>query len=158
MRSRPLLVALLAALPGCVQELDVPKIGLDPVSLELSVSKQTLVLGAPDTIRVAVVNNLDTPVRLTFGNVCQIYITIRNRSGDIVTPRDGRPACLPVQSQLTLPIGGRQVFTSVWTGGFDFSPPDTPAKVPPGAYFVSAELIARGYSTFAPAYKVDVTQ
>jgi hypothetical protein len=158
MRPRRLVLALLGALPACVQELDVPKVELDPVSLELSVSTQTLTLGRPDTIRVAVVNNLEQPVRLTFGNVCQVYVTIRNRAGDIVAPRDGRPGCLPVQSQLAIPIGGRQVFTTVWTGGFDFAPPDTPTKVPPGAYFVSAELIARGYSTLAPAFKVDVTQ
>ncbi len=158
MRPHRLLLAFLAALPGCVQELDVPKVELDPVSLELSVSTQTLTLGRPDTIRVAVVNNLEQAVRLTFGNLCQVYVTIRNREGTIVAPRDGRPACLPVQSQLAIPIGGRQVFTTIWTGGFDFAPPDTPAKVPPGTYFVSAELIARGYSTFAPAFRVDVTQ
>jgi len=155
--SRPPLPLFLAAALGCVQELDIPKVGLDPVSIELSVSTQALKLGQADTIRVAVVNNLDTPVRLTFGNVCQVYVTIRNRAGEVVTPRDGRPGCLPVQSQLTLPIGGRQVYTTIWTGGYDFAPPDTPAKVPEGAYFVSAELISRGYSTFAPAFKVDVT-
>jgi hypothetical protein len=44
----------------------------------------------------------------------------------------------------------------IWTGGYKFAPPDTPEKVPLGAYFVSAELIASGYSTFAPPFKVDV--
>lgn len=157
MRPSRLLPALLAASLSCVQSLDVPKVGLDPVSIELSLSTLNLKLGAPDTIRVAVVNNLETPVRITFGNRCQVYVTIRSRAGEIVTPRDGRPGCLPLASELTLPIGGRQVFTTIWTGGFDFAPPDTPSKVPPGAYFVSAELIARGYSTLAPAFKVDVT-
>ncbi len=155
MRLLPLLVPFL--LVACVEELEVPTIGLDEVSLELSLSTQTLKLGAVDTIRVRVVNNLDIPVRLTFPTTCQVVVTVRNRAGNVVTPRDGRPQCLPVQSQLTLPIGGSQVFTTLWSGGFDFAPPDTPDKVPPGTYFVYAEMVARGYSTLAPAFSVEVT-
>ncbi|MGQ0646569.1 MAG: hypothetical protein ACT4P7_03300 [Gemmatimonadaceae bacterium] len=155
MRVR-LLPPVLLATSGCIQEPSVPKVGLDPVSISLTVSTQTLRPGIPDTIRVTVQNNLEQPVRISFDNLCQVFVTIRNQAGDVVTPRNGRPQCLPVQSQLTLVSLGRQVFTTVWTGGFDFAPPDTQAKVPPGAYFVSAELRALGYSTLAPAFKVDV--
>jgi hypothetical protein len=155
MRRRSCLLLITAA-AGCIQDPNVPRIGTDPVSISLAVSTQTLRLGAADTIRVTVKNNLSQTVRITFDNLCQVFVTIRNQAGDVVTPRDGRPQCLPVQSQLTLAANGSQVFTSVWTGGFDFSPPDTQAKVSPGAYFVSAQLIAVGYSTLAPAFRVDV--
>ncbi|MBC7893935.1 MAG: hypothetical protein H7066_00890 [Cytophagaceae bacterium] len=155
MRRRFLAVLCLATL-SCQQEPTVPKIELDPVSITLSVSTQTLRAGEADTIRVVVTNNFDSPVRLTFPTPCQVFITIRSQAGDIVTPRDGRPGCLAVSSQLTLALGGSQTFTTIWTGGYDFRPPDTSAKVPPGSYFVSAALIANGYSTLAPAFKVDV--
>ena len=155
MRTRSLLLLTLATL-GCVQNPTVPKIGEDPVAITLSVSTQTLKLGAADTIKVVIKNSFSTAVRLTFPSSCQIFVTIRSLAGDIVTPRDGRPACLPVTSQITLPINGTQTFTTIWTGGFDFRPPDTTAKVPAGTYFVSAQLIANGYSTLAPAFKVDV--
>lgn len=155
MRARFLPFVGLAVL-ACQQEPTVPKIALDPVSITLAVSTQTLRAGDPDTIRVVVTNNLDGTVRLLFPTSCQVFVTIRSQAGDIVTPREGRPACLPVGSQLTLPLRGSQTFTTVWTGGYDFKPPDTSAKVPAGSYFVSAALIASGYSTVAPAFKVDV--
>jgi hypothetical protein len=141
---------------GCQQELTVPTIGDDPIALELSVSTLSLRPGAADTIRVRVVNKLAQGIRLTFSSLCQVFVTVRNQAGDVVTPRDGRPQCLPVQSQLALAANGSQVFTVIWRGGFDFVPPDTPARVPPGSYFISAELLARGYSTLAPAFKVEV--
>lgn len=155
-RRTSLLLATVVA--GCIQDPSVPKIGTDPVSISLTVSSQTLRVGAADTIRVTVKNNLTQAVRITFDNVCQVYVTIRDVAGDVVTPRDGRPDCLPIQSQLNLAAAATRVYTSVWTGGFDFSPPDTQAKVPPGTYFVSAQLIALGYSTLAPAYRIDVVQ
>lgn len=155
MRARFLPVVGLSVL-ACQQEPTVPKLKLDPVSITLSVSTQTLRAGDPDTIRVVVTNNFDGTVRLLFPTPCQVFVTIRSQAGDIVTPRDGRPGCLPVGSQLTLPLGGSQTFTTIWTGGYDFKPPDTQAKVPAGAYFVSAALIASGYSTLAPAFRVDV--
>jgi hypothetical protein len=147
-----------AAVAGCVQGPQIEKIGEDPISIALSLSTTSLQIGRADTIRVVVRNNLDQAVRLLFTNVCQVYVTIRNQAGDIVTPRDGRPGCLAVNSSLVLAAGGQQTFTSIWTGGFDFAPPDTPGKVPNGSYFVSAQLIASGYSTLAPAIKVDVTR
>lgn len=151
-------ISLLAALAllGCQQEPTVPRIGLDPVSLSLSVSTQTLQAGKPDTIRAIVKNNLTSTVRLTFDNLCQVFVTVRNQAGDVVTPRDGRPRCLAIQSQMIIAANATQVITTIWTGGFDFLPDDTTAKVPPGQYFVSAQLIARGYSTLAPAFKVEV--
>ena len=155
MRTWSLFLPALAAL-SCVQDPTVPKIGVDPVTITLSVSTQTLKLGAADTIRVVITNGLTSAVRLTFPSSCQVFVTIRSLAGDVVTPRDGRPQCLPVSSQLTLPVNGTQTFTTIWTGGFDFRPPDTTAKVPLGEYFVSAQLIANGYSTVAPAFKVAV--
>lgn len=155
MRARFLPVVVLATL-SCQQEPTVPKVELDPVSITLSVSTQAMRAGDPDTIRVVVVNNFDGQVRLFFPTACQVFVTIRSQAGDIVTPRDGRPGCLAVGSQLTLPLGGTQTFTFVWTGGYDFKPPDTSAKVPAGSYFVSAALIASGYSTVAPPFKVDI--
>lgn len=132
------------------------KLGTDPVSISLSVSTQVLRAGQADTLRVVVTNNVDGAVRLNFPTPCQVYFTIRSQAGEIVTPRDGRPGCLPVGSRLNLPLGGSQTFTAIWTGGYDFNPPGTPARVPPGSYFVSAALIATGYSTVAPAFKVEV--
>ena len=155
MRNWSLFLPTLAAI-GCVQDPTVPKIGADPVTITLSVSTQTLKLGAADTIRVVIKNDLTTAVRLTFPSSCQVFVTIRSQAGDVVTPRDGRPLCLPVSSQLTLPVNGTQTFTTIWTGGFDFRPPDTATKVPVGVYFVSAQLIANGYSALAPAFKIDV--
>jgi hypothetical protein len=139
-----------------MSEPTVPKLQEDPVSISLTVSTQRLQLGKADTIRVAIRNNLAQAVRLTFDNVCQVFVTIRDQEGDVVTPRDGRPGCLAVPTQLILQPTTPSVVTTIWTGGFDFSPPDTPDKVPPGSYFVSAQLVARGYSTLAPAFKVDV--
>ena len=155
MRARFLPVVVLATL-SCQQEPTVPKIALDPVSITLSVSTQSLGAGEADTIRVVVVNNYEGQVRLFFPTTCQVFVTIRSQAGDVVTPRDGRPTCLAAGSQLTLPLGGTQTFTTIWTGGYDFKPPDTSARVPAGAYFVSAALHASGYSTFAPAFKVEV--
>lgn len=147
-------MALSAA--GCIQDPSVPKLGDDPVTLTLQLSTLSLQPGTPDTIIATVTNTLDQGVRLDFSGLCQVFVDVRNQAGDIVTPRGGRPECLPVPSVLLLAAGGTQQFMVVWTGGFKFSPPDTPEKVPAGAYFVSAQLIANGYSTFAPSFKVDV--
>jgi hypothetical protein len=155
MRARFLPVVVLATL-SCQQDPTVPKIKLDPVSITLSVSTQSMRAGDADTIKVVVTNNVDGPVRLFFPTTCQVFVTIRSREGDVVTPRDGRPACLSAGSRLDIPFGGSTTFTTVWTGGYDFKPPDTQAKVPAGSYFVSAALIASGYSTVAPAFKVDI--
>jgi hypothetical protein len=141
---------------GCSQEPSVPKLGNDPVTVTLSLSTRSMKAGSPDTIRATVTNTLEQSVRLTFPGQCQVFVTVRNSTGDIVAPRDGRPECLPLASALTLSAMGTRVFTTIWTGGYSFAPPDTPEKVPPGAYFISAELIASGYSTFAPPFKVDV--
>jgi hypothetical protein len=155
MRARFVPVLALATL-ACQQEPTVPKIGQDPVSITLSVSTQTMRVGDPDTITVVVTNNYGAEVQLFFPTICQVFITIRSQDGAIVAPRDGRPGCLAAPSRMRLPLGGSLTFTSIWTGGYDFNPPDTPAKVPPGSYFVSAALVASGYSTVAPAFKVDV--
>lgn len=141
---------------GCTQDPSVPRIGDLPVTISLRLSTLSFKAGNPDTIEVTVTNNLEENVRLTFGGQCQVFVTVRNSAGDIVTPRDGRPECLPVPSSLTLVGRGTQKYISVWTGGYKFAPPDTPEKVPPGAYYVSADLIASGYSVVAPPFKVDI--
>lgn len=156
MRARFLLPVVALATLSCQQEPTIPKVKLDPVSITLSVSTQAMRAGDADTIRVVVTNNYDGNVRLFFPTLCQVFITVRSQAGVIVTPRDGRPGCLPTGSQLTLPLGGTRTFTSIWTGGYDFKPPDTSTKVPAGTYFVSATLIASGYSTVAPAFKVEI--
>lgn len=144
-----------AALLSCVQEPTVPRLD-DRITVTLAVSRTTMRVGEPDTLRVTVANNLEQNVILSFSNVCRVYFTVRNQAGDIVAPRDGRAQCVPQRSTLSIPVNGRQVFTSIWTGGFDFVPLDTPAKVPPGTYFVSAQLVADGFTQIAPAFKVEV--
>ncbi len=156
MRARFLLPVVALATLSCQQDPTIPKVKLDPVSITLSVSTQSMRAGDPDTIKVVVTNNFDGNVRLTFPTLCQVFITVRSQAGDVVTPRDGRPGCLNTVSQLVLPLGGSQTFTTIWTGGYDFKPPDTSAKVPAGTYFVSATLVANGYSTVAPAFKVEI--
>ena len=156
MKLRPHWAAFAFSIAGCTQDPSVPRLGNDPVTLTLRLSTQTLQVGTPDTISVTVTNTLDQGVRLEFAGLCQVFVTVRNAAGDVVTPRDGRPECLPVPTTLNLAAGGTQVFTVIWTGGFRFAPPDTPEKVPAGAYFVSADLVASGYSTFAPSFRVDV--
>lgn len=153
-RAFRLLIAL--GTLGCTQDPSVPKIGDLPVTISLRLSTLSLRAGDPDTIRVTVTNNLDQNVRLTFGGQCQVFVTVRNSAGDIVTPRDGRPECLPIPSALTLVARGSQDYMTIWTGGYKFLPPDTQEKVPAGAYYVSAELIASGYSVVAPPFKVDI--
>jgi hypothetical protein len=158
-RRRIGLAALAALTSGsCVQEPTVPRLGEDPVTITLSLTSLTLRLGQPDTLRATIQNTLTQTVGFSFANVCRVYFTVRNQAGDVVTPRDGRAQCVAQRSTLTLPAGGRQVFTAVWRGGFDFVPLDTPGvTVPPGSYFVSAQFISEGYSVTAPAFKVDVT-
>lgn len=141
---------------GCTQDPSVPKFGDLPVTISLRLSTLSLKAGDPDTILVTVANTLDQNVRLTFSGQCQVFVTVRNSAGDIVTPRDGRPECLPIASALTIAAGGTHDYVTVWTGGYKFAPPDTPEKVPAGAYYISAELIASGYSVIAPPFKVDV--
>jgi len=136
----------------------VPRIGDLPVTISLRLSTLTLKAGDPDTIRVTVTNTLDQSVRLTFTGQCQVFVTVRDSDGDVVTPRDGRPECLPVPTALTLVAGGTQDYVYIWTGGYKFDPPDTPEKVPVGAYYVSADLVASGYSVVAPPFKVDIVQ
>lgn len=157
MRARLSLLALLATI-GCQQDPAVPKVTEDPVSITLTVSTRTLKVGQPDTLKVVVKNNLTGAVRIFFSTTCMVFFTVRAQDGTVVSPRDGRPECLPVPSQMNLAQGGTQTFTTIWTGGFAFNPPDTQAKVAPGSYFISAALVASGYLTEAPAYKVDVTQ
>lgn len=156
MRERRSLILTAMIFLGCQSDPVVPKVQQDPVSIQMTVSTQSLKIGDPDTIRVTIRNNLTQAVRLIFDSSCQVFVTIRSQAGDVVTPRDGRPSCLPVQTQLILQPNGTSVVTSIWTGGYDFKPPDTQEKVPAGAYFVSAQLIALGYTTLAPAYRVDV--
>lgn len=151
---RPALLA--ATLVSCAQEPTIPEIGEDPVSVSLQLSSLTLAPGEKDTIKAVVRNNLDRTVRLDFPGTCQVYVTIRNVSGNVVTPRDGRPECLPVPSVLTIALGGSHEFEVVWSGGFMFDPPSTQERVPPGSYFVTAEVIAEGYSTVSPPFKIDV--
>jgi hypothetical protein len=153
-RASRLLLALGAL--GCTQDPSVPKFGNLPVTISFQLSTLSLKAGDPDTIRVTVTNNLDQNVRLTFGSQCQVFVTVRNSAGDIVTPRDGRPECLPIASALTLVARGTREYLTIWTGGYKFLPPDTQEKVPPGAYFVTAELIASDYSVIAPPFKVDI--
>lgn len=155
LRRAPRLLMALGVL-GCAQDPSVPKIGDLPVTISLRLSTLSLKAGDPDTVRVTVTNTLDQGVRLTFGSQCQVLVTVRNTQGDIVTPRDGRPECLPVPSALTLPPRGSQDYLTIWTGGYKFSPPDTPEKVPTGAYYVTAELRASGYTVVAPPFKVDI--
>ena len=154
LRARWAVIAF--CLAGCTQDPSIPKVGNDPVTLTLRLSTLSLQLGKPDTIRVIVTNTLDQGVRLDFPGLCQVFVTVRNAAGDIVTPRDGRPECLPVPTVLLLVAKGTREYSAIWTGGFKFAPPDTPERVPAGPYFVSAQLIANGYSTFAPSFKVDV--
>lgn len=149
-------LGLSLGLSSCVQDPQVPKIGEDPISITLSLSSLSIRVGQPDTLRVVVANKLPEAVRLTFSNVCQVYFTIRDQAGGVVTPRDGRAQCVPQRGSLSLPVGGTRMYIAIWTGGFDFVPLDTPAKVPPGTYFVSAQLIADGYSALAPAFRVQV--
>lgn len=156
-RARSLVAASALVLAACVQDPAVPRLN-SPVTLTLSLSTLTLKLGQPDTLRATLQNTLTEIVGLSFSNVCRVYFTIRNQAGDVVAPRDGRAQCVPQRSTLTIPAGGRVVYSAIWRGGFDFIPLDTPgATVPPGTYFVSAQFIADGYSVIAPAFKVEVT-
>lgn len=157
LRARLLAAACALALSGCVQDPAVPRLN-NPVTLTLSLSTLTLKLGQPDTLRATLENTLTEIVGLSFSNVCRVYFTVRNQAGDVVAPRDGRAQCVQQRSTLTIPPGGRVVFSAIWRGGFDFIPLDTPGQtVPPGSYFVSAQFIADGYSVTAPAFKVEVT-
>lgn len=155
--SRLVSGAILAAtLFACTQEPTIPEIGEDPVSVSLQLSTLTLATGEKDTIRAIVRNNLDRSVRLDFPGTCQVYVTIRNANGNVVTPRDGRPECLPVPSVLTIAFGSSHQVEVVWSGGFMFDPASTQERVPPGSYFVTAEVIADRYSTVSPPYKIEV--
>jgi hypothetical protein len=153
---RPFMIAVLAALQlGCQQEPTIPKIVPGPVTLSIAASTSTLTVGNPDTIRVIASNSLQQTAVLDFESTCTIVLTIRNEAGAAVISQSPL-GCIRVPTRVSIPARGSITRTFVWTGGYELAPPDTPNKVPPGAYYASASLSARNYSTFVPAIKIDV--
>jgi hypothetical protein len=150
-----LVCALLVGSVGCQQEPTIPKLTPGPVILTIAASRTTFTVGSPDTILVTATNTLTQGVRLDFESTCTIVLTIRNQAGAVVVTQPPS-TCIRVPTTVLIPARGAITRTFVWTGGFDVDPPDTPAKVPPGTYYASASMVARNYSTFVPAIKIDV--
>jgi hypothetical protein len=150
------IVVLGGLLVACQQTPTIPKLGEQPITLTLQVSTRTLEPGKADTFRVTALNTTADSLILEFNSNCTIVVTIRDDDNNVVVPPNGRAGCLPIVSTLAWRPNGSITRTFVWKGGTDFDPPGSPTRVPNGSYFVSALMAGRGYSTSAPAFKVDV--
>ncbi|HJU75834.1 MAG TPA: hypothetical protein VJ717_18985 [Gemmatimonadaceae bacterium] len=154
MRWRLLLIGPLTA--GCMQDPAVPKIR-DEVVLRIAVSRTSIRLGEPDTIRVTATNNFGEPVSIRFPNACQVFAFIRDPRGRIVTPEDGW-TCLPVVTTLNLAKDEARTFTFVWTGNNVFAGGLEPSPLPPGEYFATATMQAGDFVVHSPPVRLNLLQ
>jgi hypothetical protein len=148
-------VFVLAA-TSCVEEATVPKIGEQPIELKVAVSASTIRVGEVDTITVTATSLFDEPVRLVFPTMCQIRAYVRNATGRVVVPGAGY-SCLEVPSQIIFQPRGVVTRLFIWHGASEFTPPGSGAPLPPGDYYVTAEMAADEYSTAAFAVRITVT-
>jgi hypothetical protein len=146
-------LALLAT--ACVQDPTIPKLGNRTIELRVQVSTQQLAQGQADTISIVAVNHLPDQVRILFNSTCQILVYVRTKAGEAVIPESGEYECIPVASQMVIAGNGTVTKTFIWKGGTAFDPPGSPTRLPPGDYFVSANMDADGFSV--PAFAVKVT-
>ena len=151
-----LIAALGGAVLACQADPTIPKLGERPVTLTLEVSTRTLAPGAVDTFRVTSTNLTGREQELHFPTNCTMVVTIRDADNNVVVPPNGKAGCLPVESVLEWGVDETITRLFVWKGGDDFDPPGSATRLPVGSYFVSAAMVGEGYSTFAPAFKVDV--
>jgi hypothetical protein len=150
-------VGVATLLGACQEEPTVPKLGTPLVERTLSATKQESRIGEPDTIRVVARNTLpDAGIRLNFGSTCQILVFVHDSRGRVVVPAGGSHTCVPVPSQLTIPASQSVTHTVVWTGGDAFTPPIPPTSLPPGVYFLTAQIRASGFSADAAPLRVTV--
>ncbi|MGQ0767104.1 MAG: hypothetical protein ACT4OZ_15760 [Gemmatimonadota bacterium] len=154
---RFLIIASLAAILACQQEPLVPRVEEGPVTLTVSTADSTVRIGQPDTITVTIANSLDVTARLTYETNCVLTVTIRNQRNQVVLGEDF-DECIRVPTTLSIPAMSSIVRRFVWTGGSEFVPPDTPAKLPPGPYFISASINAVNYTTYSAAIRVDLSR
>jgi hypothetical protein len=143
-------------LAACVQSPAAPRVEDQPISLTVSVSTSSIRIGDTDTITVTASNRLSNQVRLVFPTTCQIKVYIRDARGRIHVPNGGRYECVPVPTQIIFPANGSVSRQFIWRGYDQFDPPGSQTPLPPGTYFVSAEMTADGYSTFAFPVRVDI--
>lgn len=152
----PVIVSLATVL-GCQQDPLVPRVDEGPVTLTVSTSDSTIRIGEPDTITVTIANTLDVTARLNYETSCVVTVTIRNQGNQIVLGEDF-DECIRVPTSLSIPAMSNVLRRFVWTGGTEFAPPDTPVKLPPGPYFISASINAINYTTYSAAVRVELSQ
>jgi hypothetical protein len=152
---RMLLLTGTVVATACNQDPVVPTYDPGPVSITVIASDTTLTAGDADTIKVVITNNLEVLVRLNYSSNCTLGVTIRNVTNQVVLSQDQDPEdCIRVPTTLTIPALGSVTRTFIWTGGSEFSPPDTPTKLPAGPYFITASISALNYTMFSPSARV----
>jgi hypothetical protein len=156
MMSRWLAFVFLAGVFGCVESAEPPTLPEQILPVTITATDRELDPGESTTFTVAISNPLDELVRLTFPTSCQLLVFVKNGSGKVFTPKDGRHACASVPSVLTLEVGETKSYDVIWSGGIQFGTPGASERVPPGSYFASAEFRADGYIAIAFPILVEV--
>jgi hypothetical protein len=132
----------LLAVFACVEEAPVAAFPEQALPATITASDRDLLPGETATLTVSVTNPFEEDVLLTFPTACQAVVFVRDSRGRVTTPASGRYVCVSVPSSLLLAPGETKTFTSVWGGGVEFGAAGTSERVPPGSYYVSAELRA----------------
>lgn len=140
---------LLLVLASCVEEAPVDPVPEQVIPTVITATDRDLAAGEQTTLTVTVTNTLEEEILLTFPTSCQALVFIRNSTGRVVTPENGTYECASVPSLLSIPVGGRATFNTVWGGGIEFGAAGSSARVPAGSYFASAELRADNYLAIA---------
>jgi hypothetical protein len=143
-------------LAACVQTPAAPKVEERPITLAVRLSSPAIRVGDVDTITVTASNQLSNAVRLVFPTSCQVKVYIRDARGRTFVPEGERYDCVPIPTQIIFPANGSVTREFVWRGYNQFEPPGSGTPVPAGTYFVSAEMSADGYSTFAFPVRVEI--
>lgn len=154
MRRRLAFHVVPALAVACVESPGIPTVPEQVLSMQVSASAASFSRGSSVTFTVTLTNTLEEFIRLTFPTSCQALLYVRTTLGQVVAPPDGRYDCASVPAQISLPAGEATTFSFVWSGESQFGPPGSGAQLPPGDYFVSAELNADGYVGFAFPIKV----
>lgn len=134
---------------GCVEKASISPFPEQIIPAQIIATDNDLEPGETTTITVTLTNTLDETIQLTFPTSCQALVFIRNSVGRVVTPENGTWECASVPSSLVLDAGETATYTMEWGGGIEFGPAGTSTRVPPGSYFVSAEMRADGYHAIA---------
>jgi hypothetical protein len=143
---------------SCVEEATIPVLGEQPVNLVVSVSAAEIHAGETDTITVTATNSRAEPATLSFNTLCHFRVYIRDARGRLMVPEDGDHGCVPLPLVLSLAPDSSFTRQFLWRGGRQFDPPGSSVFLPPGRYYVTADMPSNDYRAVAFAVRITILE